>query len=309
MFDYHYFILASSNKMEIKAVILSGGPSSVYEEGSPHVHSTVWDRIKTDKLPVLGICYGMQELAHCFKGEVQPSTEREFGRALIDKNESFDGSNAQKVKEIADRLFEGVNHSQMWMSHGDKVTKLPENFHSLAHTDNSQHAVIGNPDSLMFGLQFHPEVTHSVHGKEILKNFAVGICKCPTEWKMSSIAETFIKEVREKVGENGHVIGAVSGGVDSTVAAALLHRAIGSRFHAILVDNGCLRKNEVQKVVARLKDHLQINLHVVDASDRFLDLLDKVTEPEKKRKIIGGTFIDVFQEEVGKFELSDKSKI
>jgi GMP synthase (glutamine-hydrolysing) len=149
----------------------------------------------------------------------------------------------------------------------------------------------------MFGLQFHPEVTHSLHGREILRNFIVGVCQAPTDWNMKDIAEEFIREVREKVGETGHVIGAVSGGVDSTVAAVLLQRAIGHRFHAIMVDNGCLRKNESERVVQRLKQELGINLTVVDAAERFLAGLAGVLEPERKRKLIGSLFIDVFQEQ------------
>jgi GMP synthase (glutamine-hydrolysing) len=277
----------SSN--HVVGVILSGGPSSVYDEDSPHVHPDVWRFINTNKIPVLGICYGLQEIAHVNGGKVAPSNEREYGRAMIDIN--------QDVAEVANVLFAGVNHSQMWMSHGDKVTQMPEGFIKIAHTSNSEHAAIANPERKMYGLQFHPEVTHSVGGKEVLRNFVVGVCQAPTDWNMKDIAEEFIKEVREKVGEEGHVIGAVSGGVDSSVAAVLLQKAIGSRFHAILVDNGCLRKNESEKVVKRLRENLGINLVCVDAADRFLSELDGVTEPERKRKIIGKIFIEVFQEQ------------
>lgn len=175
----------SSN--QVIGVILSGGPASVYDPESPHVHPDVWKYIDENKLPVLGICYGMQELAHTFGGQVSPSTEREFGRAFITMNEE----NA----EVAELLFKGVNHSQMWMSHGDKVTKMPDGFLKIAKTDNSEHAAIANPERLMFGLQFHPEVTHSLHGKEILGNFVVGVCKAPTDWNMTNIAEEFIEEV------------------------------------------------------------------------------------------------------------------
>ncbi len=275
-------------------VILSGGPASVYDPDSPHVHPDVWRFINDNALPVLGICYGMQEIAHVHGGRVQPSTEREYGRALIEIT--------QENADVAQLLFEGVNSSQMWMSHGDKVTQMPTGFVKIAHTSNSEHAAIANPQRKMFGLQFHPEVTHSIHGKEVLKNFVVGVCHAPTDWNMKDIANEFIEEVRQKVGEEGHVIGAVSGGVDSSVAAVLLQRAIGNRFHAILVDNGCLRKNESQKVVKRLRENLGINLVCVDASDRFLNELEGVTEPEKKRKIIGRIFIEVFQEEAKKIE-------
>lgn len=273
----------------IVGVILSGGPASVYDPESPHVDDSVWKLIKEKNLPVLGICYGMQEIAHTFGGTVSPSTEREFGRATVTKSALH--------TVAADLLFKGVEQSQMWMSHGDKVTSMPEGFVKIASSENSDHAAIACPEKSIFGIQFHPEVTHSLHGKELLHNFVVGVCKAPTDWNMKDIADEFIREVREKVGPEGHVIGAVSGGVDSSVAAVLLHRAIGSRFHAIMVDNGCLRKDEAKKVVQRLKEDLGINLRVVDASDRFLSKLDGVIDPEVKRKTIGNLFIEVFQEE------------
>ncbi|KAJ1439176.1 GMP synthase [Ochromonadaceae sp. CCMP2298] len=282
------------SKSNVVGIILSGGPSSVYDPASPHVDPSVWKMIEESSIPVLGICYGMQEIAHHFGGEVSSSTEREYGRAMIEQT--------VENAAAASLIFEGVNQAQMWMSHGDKVTRMPEGFFKIAHTSNSEHAAIADPVRRLFGLQFHPEVTHSVRGKEILQNFVVGVCSAPTDWNMKDIANDFIKEVRERVGPTGHVIGAVSGGVDSTVAACLLQKAIGSRFHAIMVDNACLRKNEAESVVRRLKEHLDINLTVVDASERFLTLLDGVIEPETKRKIIGKTFIDVFQEEANKIE-------
>jgi GMP synthase (glutamine-hydrolysing) len=183
------------------------------------------------------------------------------------------------------------------MSHGDKLHSVPTGFVDILNTDNSQHAAIANPEKKMYGLQFHPEVTHSPCGLHLLKNFVVGICGAPTDWNMKDIAEEFVKEVRETVGPEGQVIGAVSGGVDSTVAAVLLQRAIGNRFHAILVDNGLLRKDEAKEVVKRLKDKMGINLHCVDASERFLSLLEGQDDPETKRKIIGKTFIEVFHDE------------
>eukprot|EP01033_Poteriospumella_lacustris_P015425 gene15425-11032_t len=279
---------------KVVGVILSGGPASVYHPESPHVHPSVWDFIQANNLPVLGICYGMQELAHVFGGKVEPSSEREFGRAEVVV--------LPEHREAANLLFQGIETSQMWMSHGDKVTKMPDGFVSIAQTANSPHAAIANPSKRFFGLQFHPEVTHSLQGKEVLRSFVIGVCQAPNDWNMRDIAEEFIREVQEKVGPDGHVIGAVSGGVDSSVAAVLLQRAIGDRFHAILVDNGCLRKNEAQRVVHRLKDNLGINLTVVDAADRFLSQLEGVIDPEKKRKIIGHLFIDLFQEEAHKID-------
>jgi GMP synthase (glutamine-hydrolysing) len=239
----------------------------------------------------------MQELAYTFGGEVSPSKEREFGRAFVKK------TNVSEDLQIADLLLKDINSSegvQMWMSHGDKVTKMPENFLKIAHTENSEHAAIANPEKKMFGLQFHPEVTHSLGGKIIIRNFIIDICNAPADWNMQDISEQFITKVRELVGPTGKVIGAVSGGVDSTVAAVLLHKAIGNRFHAVMVDNGCLRKNEGSTVVSRLKDKLGINLHLVDAQSKFLGQLEGVFDPEVKRKTIGRLFIEVFQEEAQK---------
>lgn len=278
----------------ICGIILSGGPSSVYDSESPHVHPSVWHLVKEKNIPVLGICYGMQEIAYVFGGEVLPSKEREFGRAMVRRTADAAAVAASGI------LLDGIDSStgvQMWMSHGDKVVRLPENFVNVANTDNSENAVIACAEKRMFGLQFHPEVTHSLGGQTILRNFVIGVCGAPTDWNMRDIAEEFIKEVRETVGPTGRVIGAVSGGVDSTVAAILLHRAIGDRFHAVMVDNGCLRKNEGVQVVSRLRDKLGINLSLIDESDRFLSQLDGVSDPEQKRKIIGKMFIDVFQEE------------
>mmetsp|Transcript_29525 Transcript_29525/g.29902 ORF Transcript_29525/g.29902 Transcript_29525/m.29902 type:complete len:534 (-) Transcript_29525:176-1777(-) len=276
-------------KNNICGVILSGGPASVYDPESPHVKSAVWVGIREKNLPVLGICYGMQEISHTFGGKVEASTEREFGRATIDIT--------QENYAAAELLFKGVEHTQVWMSHGDKVTLTPTGFVKIAHSENSEHAAIANVETRMFGLQFHPEVTHSPQGKVILSNFCEGVCGAVCDWDMRNISDQFIQEVREKVGPEGHVIGAVSGGVDSSVAAVLLHKAIGHRFHAIMVDNGCLRKDESAQVLSRLRDKVGIDLRVVDAADRFVTALSGVEEPERKRKIIGGMFIDIFQEE------------
>lgn len=280
--------LARSN---LKGIILSGGPASVYEEGSPHVTQGVWDLIRERELPVLGICYGMQEIAFTQGGTVAPGQAREYGKAMV--------TVVPENRAAGEALFRGIDEDelQMWMSHGDKLTALPSGFVNVARTANSEHAAIANPSRQMYALQFHPEVTHSPRGKDLLRNFAVDICGAPTDWNMMDIAEVFVREVREKVGPDGHVIGAVSGGVDSSVAAALLNRAIGDRFHAVLVDNGCLRLGEAAEVVERLERHLGVNMTCIDASERFLGRLEGVDEPERKRKIIGETFIEVFQEE------------
>eukprot|EP00519_Triparma_laevis_P013159 CAMPEP_0182491348 /NCGR_PEP_ID=MMETSP1321-20130603/836_1 /TAXON_ID=91990 /ORGANISM="Bolidomonas sp., Strain RCC1657" /LENGTH=534 /DNA_ID=CAMNT_0024693625 /DNA_START=22 /DNA_END=1626 /DNA_ORIENTATION=- len=272
---------------KITGIILSGGPSSVYEEGSPHVEKGVWEMIKEKGIPVLGICYGMQELAFVFGGRVAPGQEREYGKTTMKTTGSC-------------KIFEGLDSEEiMWMSHGDKLHEVPEGFTKCGSTDNAEFVAIQNLEKKMWGLQFHPEVTHSPKGSIVLKNFVIGVCSSPANWKMKDYAEEFIESVRKQVGD-GHVIGAVSGGVDSTVAAVLMNRAIGDRFHAVLVDNGCLRLNESTKVLKRLREDCGINLRCVNASELFLGKLAGVTEPEKKRKIIGGTFIDIFQEEANK---------
>jgi len=288
-----YSCLVSAEELAphtLTAVILSGGPNSVYEEGAPHVAPEIWALLKERRVPVLGICYGMQELAHVFGGNVASGLNREYGKAMVKRVEGCDC-----------KLFEGLPQEfQMWMSHGDKLHSLPEGFTAAASTSNAAYVAIENLESLMWGLQFHPEVTHSPLGPTVLSNFIVGVAGATQNWVMRDYADEFVGRVRETVGPEGHVIGAVSGGVDSTVAALLMHRAIGARFHAVLVDNGCLRKNEATEVLQRLRGDCGIDLRCVDASERFLSLLKGVTDPERKRKIIGGTFIDVFQEEASR---------
>lgn len=293
-------------EVELHGVILSGGPASVYEAGSPHVHPKVWELLAKRQVPILGICYGMQEITHTFGGTVSPSATREFGKAMLKPAEG--GAAAAATSPLLSGLFDGVDGGvgvQMWMSHGDKVSKLPEGFTALAQTDACPFAAIGNDEKRIYGLQFHPEVTHSPRGKDLLSNFVVKICGAPTTWNMANLADRFITQVRETVGSTGHVIGAVSGGVDSTVAAVLMKRAIGDRFHAILVDNGCLRKGEASEVVQRMRGELGINLHLHQATDLFLGKLQGVSDPETKRKIIGNTFIECFQTEATKIEQAD----
>ncbi|GKY93471.1 hypothetical protein MPSEU_000314600 [Mayamaea pseudoterrestris] len=279
------------SKHEITAVILSGGPSSVYEEGAPHVSQGVWELIKSRNIPVLGICYGMQELAHVFGGRVEQGLFHEYGKAMAHRTRS----------DCSSILFQNMPQEfQVWMSHGDKLKELPVGFEAVAATANAEYVAIENLETRTWGLQFHPEVTHSPLGKIILENFCVGVAGAKQDWVMADYAKEFIQSVRETVGPDGHVLGAVSGGVDSTVAAVMMKEAIGDRFHAVMVDNGCLRKDEAVSVVKRLREDCGVNLRCVDASERFLELLKGVTDPEKKRKIIGGTFIDVFQEEAKK---------
>lgn len=270
-----------------KGVILSGGPYSVYEEGAPHVDPAVFGL----GVPILGICYGMQELAWHHGKNVAASTKREYGHAHVNVQRR-----AGKENSI-DRLFDGFNEdTEVWMSHGDKLSKLPDGFEIIAATDNAPFAGIASTQHPYFGIQFHPEVTHTKHGIKLLENFASKICGAKREWTMAKFVDQEIERIRTLVGENGEVIGAVSGGVDSTVAAKLMTEAIGDRFHAVLVDNGVMRLNEAEQVKEILGQHLGINLTVIDASERFLGLLKGVSDPERKRKIIGNTFIEIFQE-------------
>ncbi|TPR08440.1 putative integral membrane protein [Aspergillus niger] len=266
-----------------KGIILSGGPYSVYEDGAPHADPAVFDL----GVPILGICYGLQEIAYRLdKENVDAGTEREYGHADLHAKRLDDQGHV-------DKLFAGLEGQiKVWMSHGDKLVKLPTGFHTIATTSNSPYAGIAHQTKPLYGVQFHPEVTHTPLGATILKNFAVDICGAQQNWTMSRFVDQEIARIRKLVGETDHVLGAVSGGVDSTVAAKLMKEAIGDRFHAVLVNNGCMRLNECDIVEETLNKHLGINLTVVDASKRFLDGLKGVTEPEKKRKFIGNTFID-----------------
>ncbi|KAF2204051.1 GMP synthase [Delitschia confertaspora ATCC 74209] len=273
-----------------KGVILSGGPYSVYWDDAPHVDQAVFEL----NVPILGICYGLQEIAWHFGKNVLAGEKREYGHANLKVERHGDG----EVGGHVDKLFKGLEDDmEVWMSHGDKLSHLPEGFVTVATTANAPFAGMANKDKPLYGIQFHPEVTHTKRGKELLKNFAVDICQARTDWTMGKFVDQEIARIRALVGEKGQVIGAVSGGVDSTVAAKLMQEAIGERFHAVLVDNGVLRLNEAQQVKKTLTAGLGINLTVVDASERFLGRLKGVTDdPEKKRKIIGNTFIEVFQE-------------
>lgn len=268
-------------------VILSGSPYSVYDKDAPHVDPAVFDL----GVPILGICYGLQELAWHQGSDVSAGDKKEYGHAYLDIQRH------SGKQEHIDRLFEGLGDQiEVWMSHGDKVSKLPDHFEPIASTKNAPFAGIASTDKPYFGIQFHPEVTHTPRGKEVIKNFAVTICKARQEWNMKVFVDKEIERIRATVGPKGQVIGAVSGGVDSTVAAKLMQQAIGDRFHAVLVDNGVLRMDEAKTVEKTLREHLKINLEVVDASQLFLGKLKGVSDPEKKRKIIGNTFIEIFQD-------------
>lgn len=270
-----------------KGVILSGGPYSVYWDDAPHVDPAVFDL----DIPLLGICYGLQEIAWHHGKNVLAGEKREYGHARL--NIRRDGG----MGTISDRLFEGLgDNMEVWMSHGDKLSHLPPSFSIVATTANAPFAGIAHDSKPYYGIQFHPEVTHTPRGTKLLENFAASVCGARQHWTMDEFVGKEIARIRALVGEKGQVIGAVSGGVDSTVAAKLMHEAIGERFHAVLVDNGVLRLDEAKTVHETLTKHLGINLAVVDASKRFLDALKGVSEPERKRKIIGNLFIEVFQE-------------
>jgi GMP synthase (glutamine-hydrolysing) len=269
-----------------KGVVLSGGPYSVYEADAPHVDPAVFEL----GVPVLGICYGLQEIAWHFGKNVLAGEKREYGHAAL-TIERHTGK-----EDHIDRLFQGIEDDiSVWMSHGDKLSRLPDHFRPIASTVNAPFAGIASISHPYFGIQFHPEVTHTQQGPKILSNFAVEICNARQHWTMDKFVDQEIERIRALVGEKGQVIGAISGGVDSTVAAKLMRHAIGDRFHAVLVDNGLLRMDEAKAVKETLTEHLGVPLTIVDATDLFLSRLKGITDPETKRKIIGNTFIEVFQ--------------
>jgi len=262
-----------------KGVILSGGPASVYAPGAPTIPDWVFER----HLPVLGICYGMQALVHQLGGKVVPGKEQEYGSAVVHQN----GVEASLFHELPPSF-------QVWMSHGDRVADLPPGFSSLAYTENSPVAALGDGDRI-FGLQFHPEVNHTPLGQSILENFLIRACGCRGDWTPGKFVSNSIDRIREQVAD-GRVICALSGGVDSAVTAMLLHQAIGDQLTCIFVNNGLLRLEEPERVQATFKRNMGLNLVYTDATERFLSQLSGVTDPEQKRKVIGEEFIRVFEE-------------
>lgn len=272
-------------EFEPKGIILSGGPGSVYAEDSPQVDERIFDM----GVPVLGICYGMQIICKHFGGVVSQSSEREYGRSELNINDDSD-------------LFKGLSDQDkitVWMSHGDKLDSMPENFSVIGYTKNAPIAAMKHISRPFFAIQFHPEVVHTPRGSEVFKNFVVDICGCKQIWTSGNFIHTEIDKIRETVGDK-RVLCALSGGVDSSVVAVLLHEAIGSNLTCVFVDNGLLRKGETDDVVKTFRDSFNINLVHVDARNQFLDVLKGVVDPEEKRKKIGNTFIEVFEEEARK---------
>ncbi len=271
------------SKLQPRGIILSGGPSSVYSKDAPLPDPKLFDL----GIPILGICYGLQVFAYQLGGEVDRSARREFGLAEVEITDNSD-------------LFSGIGATtNVWMSHGDALKAMPRGFEHIAHSSNSPICAIRNKDKKMYGVQFHPEVVHTVKGKEILRNFVFSICGCAGDWNAGSFIERSLAEIQAKAG-NMNVICALSGGVDSSVLAVLLHKAMGNRLHCIHINNGLMRKNESEKVVKLYRDTYHFNLDYVDATDTFLGRLRGVSDPEQKRKVVGNTFIEVFESEAKK---------
>ena len=268
-----------TKRLTPRGIILSGGPSSVYEDDAPTIPEWVFE----SNLPILGICYGMQALVHQMGGTVAPSSKREYGHAIL----------SQETSDCI--LFDNIPKSlEVWMSHGDKVEALPETLFPLAHTDNSSMAAIGDGNKI-FALQFHPEVAHTPLGMSVLDNFLQKVCQCKQDWTPGNFVSECTTRIKDQVG-NAHVICALSGGVDSSVTALLLHKAIGDQLTCIFVNNGLLRKGEAEAVQNTFKNNLGLNLIYIDAADRFIEKLENITDPEQKRKVIGEEFIRVFEE-------------
>ncbi len=283
--------LAELERRGVRAVILSGGPKSVYDADAPRADSSIW----SGRLPVLGICYGAQLMALELGGDVKPSARREYGPASV-----------QVTRD--DALFAGLDREQpVWMSHGDAITRLPEGFQATAQTDSTPYAGLAAPDRRLFGIQFHPEVAHTPRGRDVLRNFVTRVAGISPNWTPANFIGTTVEAIRERVdrharetGSDGRVICALSGGVDSAVAAALVHRAVGDRLTCIYVDHGLMRKRESELLRATFEASLGMRLVMVDARERFLARLAGVTDPEQKRRIIGDEFIRVFEEEAAR---------
>ena len=283
---YPYNTPASVLKKDgVIGVICSGGPSSVLSKDAPLPDKKIYSL----GVPVLGICYGIQLMGHLLGGKVSKSEHREFGHGEL------------KIKKKG-KLFSKIpNKITVWNSHGDRLINLPKGFEAIGTTENSEFAAIQNAEKQFYGIQFHPEVHHSEFGKEILQNFLVGVCGCKGDWSVANFIEESIAEIRETVGDAGVILG-LSGGVDSSVAAALLHRAIGRQLTCVFVDNGLLRQDERKQVKKLYADHFDLDVRVVNATKLFMDRLKGVQDPERKRKIIGKVFVEVFDDSVKKLK-------
>ncbi|MBT8331687.1 MAG: glutamine-hydrolyzing GMP synthase [Deltaproteobacteria bacterium] len=272
-------------RLNPEGIILSGGPASIYEKNSPKIHPAVFKL----GIPILGICYGMQFMVSALGGSVKRAGRREYGFAQL------------RIKRHSG-IFKGLpKKTQCWMSHGDSIQRLPQGFTIMGSTKNTAVAAAVNRSRQLLGVQFHPEVVHTPQGKKILKNFLFGVCGCKKSWSMKSFAREAIEEIRQTVADKKVILG-LSGGVDSSVTAMLLHQSIDKQLTCIFVDNGLLRKNEAHKLKATFKQHLNINIRFVNATARFLKALKNTTDPEKKRKIIGRIFMDVFEAEAKKIK-------
>ncbi len=275
--------LARIRKESPGAIVLSGGPQSVYEAGAPHISRDIFKL----GIPVLGICYGLQLMAFLLGGKVTPSPRREYGFAILEVSQHSG-------------LLRGIrNKSQVWMSHGDKVESLPPGFVASGVTANCETAAFENREKGLYGVQFHPEVIHTKQGKKILRNFLFEISGLERDWSMESFIESKVKEIRRQVG-NGRVVCGLSGGVDSLVTSLLVHRAVKDNLHCIFVDNGLLRKGQYLELMANFRKKFALNVIGVDASEAFLQRLQRISSPERKRKIIGAVFIEIFEKEARK---------
>ena len=276
---------AEISEIAPRGIILSGGPASVYEKKSPLPDENIFK----SGIPILGICYGMQAIATMFAGKVKIAPRREYGKA-----ELF-------IDDTSDLFYRLPGNITCWMSHQDKVIKLPKGFRSIAHTLNTTCAALSDKRRKIYGVQFHPEVIHTPKGNDILANFLFKICGCARRWTLSSFVSEAVENIRKSVGKNKVICG-LSGGVDSSVTAMLIHKAIGKKLRCIFVDNGLLRKDEGAQVKMIFKDTMRFNLGYVEAEDRFLRRIDGITDPEQKRKLIGDEFVKIFEEEAKKFK-------
>jgi GMP synthase (glutamine-hydrolysing) len=286
--EIHPYSLANDkiDALEPKAIILSGGPNSVYDEDAPRIGAHVFEL----GVPILGICYGVQLTAHVLGGKVEASKEREYGHATV---------RVTDAEGVFGRV-EGGSELKVWMSHGDRIVALPEGFVTIGENPSTPSCAIANHERRIYGLQFHPEVTHTEEGHAIIESFLFDVAQIEADWSAASFVEDAIARVKAQVPDGERAICGLSGGVDSSVAAVLCQRALGDRLTCIFVDNGLLRHHEAEQVVHMFEDHFDLDLVAVDAADEFLSALEGVTDPEKKRKIIGSTFIDVFDREAKK---------